>query len=159
MSELPRGLKALTIWLLLGTAVFLGVLFMQRQQEATRVTLADGAIELKRGPDGHFHWPGAVNGVAVDFLVDTGATRTALPENLARLAGLQSEGTVRSATAGGTVQGWQSRADIRLSGGLQAERLPVTVLPGLGKPLLGMDLLSRLHFSQSDGVLRLEPPP
>lgn len=158
MSELPRSLKHLTVWLLLGTAVFIAVLAWQRQQQATRVRLADGVIELRRGPDGHFHWPGEVNGVPVDFLVDTGATRTALPESLARRAGLQPEGRVQSATAGGTVQGWQARADLRLQGGLQAERLPVTVLPALGAPLLGMDLLGRLHFSQRDGVLRLTPP-
>lgn len=39
-----------------------------------------------------------------DFLVDTGASGTALPEALARQAGLQPEGEVRSHTAGGVVQ-------------------------------------------------------
>lgn len=60
-----------------------------------------------------------------------------------------------SATAGGTVTGWSARAELQLDGGVRVERLPVTVLPALGAPLLGMDVLGRLHFSQTDGVLRL----
>lgn len=159
MAELPRALKHATVWLLLGTGVFVGVQAWQRQQQQSRVTLDGAVIELKRGPDGHFHWPGQVNGVAVEFLVDTGATRTALPEALASAAGLVAERQVRSNTANGSVTGWVARADLQLQGGLHAERLPVTVLPALASPLLGMDVLGRLQFSQAGGVLRLQPAP
>ena len=159
MAELPRALKHATVWLLLGTGVFVGVQAWQREQQQSRVTLDGAVIELRRGPDGHFHWPGRVNGVAVDFLVDTGATGTALPEALARQLGLEAQGTVRSNTANGMVTGWLTRADLQLDGGLRAERLRVTVLPALGSPLLGMDVLGRLQFSQAGGVLRLQPPP
>ncbi len=158
MSEFPRTLKHITLWLLLGTGVFLGVLAWQAQQQQSRFSSDGGVITLRRGPDGHFHWPGQVNGVAVDFLVDTGATRTALPEALARAAGLVAEGRVQSSTAGGTVTGWVGRADLQLQGGVRAERLPITALPALAAPLLGMDVLGKLRFSQADGVLRLQPP-
>jgi aspartyl protease family protein len=159
MTELPRTFKHVTLWLLLGTAVFLGVQFWQARQQQSRFSMDGGAIELRRGADGHFHWPGRLNGVAVEFLVDTGATRTALPQALAERAGLVAEGHVQSSTAGGTVQGWTGRAELRLQGGVTAERLPVTVLPALAAPLLGMDVLGKLRFSQTDGVLRLEPSP
>lgn len=49
------------------------------------------------------------------------------------------------------------RADIALDGGVRADRLTVTVLPDLAAPLLGMDVLGRLHFSQKPGELRIEP--
>jgi aspartyl protease family protein len=159
MAELPRALKHATVWLLLGTGVFVGVQAWQREQQQSRVTLDGAVIELRRGPDGHFHWPGTVNGVAVEFLVDTGATGTTLPEALARQLGLVAQGTVRSSTANGMVTGWVTRADLQLDGGLRAERLRVTVLPALASPLLGMDVLGRLQFSQAGGVLRLQPPP
>jgi aspartyl protease family protein len=159
MTDFPRTLKHITLWLLLGTGVFLGVQAWQAQQQQSRFSSQGGVIELRRAADGHFHWPGRINGVAVDFLVDTGATRTALPEALARAAGLVAEGRVQSSTAGGTVTGWVARADLQLQGGVRAERLPVTVLPALAAPLLGMDVLGRLHFSQADGVLRLQPAP
>jgi aspartyl protease family protein len=158
MSEFPRTLKHITLWLLLGTGVFLGVQAWQAQQQQSRFSSDGGVITLRRGPDGHFHWPGQVNGVAVDFLVDTGATRTALPEALARAAGLVAEGRVQSATAGGTVTGWVGRADLQLQGGVRAERLPITVLPALAAPLLGMDVLGKLQFNQQGGVLKLQAP-
>lgn len=155
MSEFPRTLKHLTIWLVLGTALFLAFQTWQAGQQASRFQMADGVIELRRSPDGHFHWPATVNGREVDFLVDTGATRSALPQALA--AGLVPEGTVRSATAGGVVQGYTVRVDMALQGGVVVRQWPVTVLPDLRAPLLGMDVLSKLRFSQADGVLRLEP--
>jgi len=156
--ELPHTLKLVTLWLLLGAALFVGVQAWQSQQQRARFSVDDvtGAIELRRAADGHFHWPGKVNGIAVDFLVDTGATGTAIPRDLAERAGLTVEGTLQSATAGGVVRGTLARADVVLQGGVRAERLRVAVLPQLASPLLGMDVLSKLRFTQSDGVLRLE---
>lgn len=156
-TELSRSFKIVTLWLVLGAAVFLGVQWWQSQQQRTRFSVAGGAIELHRAPDGHFHWPGQVNGIAVDFLVDTGATSTALPQSLAERAGLEIEGSVTSSTAGGVVRGGLARADVTLQGGVSASKLRVTVLPALEAPLLGMDILSKMHFSQRGGVLRFEP--
>lgn len=158
MQDLPRTLKHLTLWLLLVTGGALAVQAWQRQRAADRTQLsADGrSLSLARAPDGHFHWPGTVNGQPVDFLVDTGATGTVLPAALA--AGLPREGTVRSQTAGGLVQGHVVRVDLVLHGGLRLQQWPVTVLPELSAPLLGMDVLGRLRFSQADGQLRLSLP-
>jgi aspartyl protease family protein len=156
MNDVPRGLKHLTVWLLVGTALFLAVQAWQDRARRSHFSAEGGVIELRRGADGHFHWPGQVNGIEVDFLVDTGATRTALPLALAERAQLQAEARAESSTAGGVVQGHVARADIRLDGGVQVARLPVVVLPDLQRPLLGMDILSRLRFTQSGDVLRLE---
>ena len=158
MAEFPRALKHITLWLLLATGVFLGVQAWLAQQHKSRFSSQGGVIELRRAADGHFHWPGRINGVAVEFLIDTGATGTALPEALARRAGLVVEGRVQSSTANGPVTGWVGRADLQLQGGVHIARLPVTVLPALASPLLGMDVLGRLPFSQADGVLRVRPP-
>lgn len=156
-KELPHSLKLLTIWLLVTLVVFLGFKAWERERTASRFQLAGQTIVLTRGDDGHFHWPGRVGGVEVDFLVDTGATSTALPQALAERLGLKPLGAVRTQTAGGAVRGFVAQADVTLDGGVRAERLPVTVLPGLVAPLLGMDVLGRLHFSQKPGELRIEP--
>ena len=160
MGEFPRTLKIATVWLLLGLAVFLGFRVLEAQQQRARLHVdAGGAIELRRGPDGHYHWRGALNGRPVEFLVDTGATRTAIPAALARELGLEAQGRVRSQTAGGPVEGWRTRADLALAGDVRVDRLALVVLPAMdGPPLLGMDVLGRLSLRQHAGVLHIEPP-
>lgn len=158
MNDLPRSAKLATVWMLIGLAVFLGFRGFESQQRQLRFSAEGGVVELRRGPDGHFHWPGAVNGMRVDFLVDTGATSTALPARLAEQAGLHAQGRVSSSTAGGVVSGHTARAEVVLEGGVRAQNLRVTVLPDLAAPLLGMDVLSKLRFVQHDGVLRIEAP-
>lgn len=162
MSEpgaLPRSFRLATVWLLLGTLLFVGVQWMMGEAQRTRFSFDGNAVELARGPDGHFHWPGRVNGVAVEFLVDTGATRTALPLAVAQRAGVAIHGRRRSNTAGGEVVGEVGTAEVALDGGVTAERLTVAVLPALHTPLLGMDVLGRLRLTQSAGVLRIEMAP
>ncbi len=156
-KELPHTFKLVTIWLVVTVVIFLGIKAWERHREASRFQLAGQTIVLARSPDGHFHWPGRVGNIEVDFLVDTGATVTALPQSLAERAGLTPLAAVRTQTAAGATRGFVARADIALDGGVRADRLPVTVLPDLAAPLLGMDVLGRLHFSQKPGELRIDP--
>jgi aspartyl protease family protein len=156
-KDLPPTFKVVTLWLLAGLLLFLGVQWWLHRAAQARFTAGDEVIEIRRGPDGHYHWPGRINGRSVDFLIDTGATGTAIPAALARDLNLESIGTVQSSTAGGVVTGEVVRADIELRGGLAAQRLRVVALAGLdGHPLLGMDMLGRLQWQQVDGVLRID---
>lgn len=156
-SDPPHVLKIAVVWLLLGAVVFLGVQWWLRSQRQTRFHVGSAGIELRRGPDGHYHWPGSVNGRAVDFLVDTGATGTAIPSALAAELQLPLGDDVSSSTAGGRVRGRESRADVALEGGVRVERLRITTLPALDAPLLGMDVMGRLRWQQHDGVLVIAP--
>ncbi len=156
MNELPRGLKMVTVWLLAGVAVFLGVQAMLAQQRSTQFEVAGDLVQIRRAADGHYHWPARVNGHAVDFLIDTGATRSALPLSLAQQLALPIEGNTRSNTAGGIVEGHMVRADLELQGGVRIDRLRIVALPALHAPLLGMDVLGKLQWRQSDGVLSID---
>lgn len=156
MQELPGWLKHTTVWLLLAVGVFLGVQAWQRQASQARIEASGGVIEIRRSADGHYHWPGTVGGQPVDFLVDTGATATAIPAELARRLGLPVVGRVRSSTAAGVVDGDLVRGDLLLQGGVRAERLAMAALPDLQAPLLGMDVLGKLHWQQQQGVLRFD---
>jgi aspartyl protease family protein len=154
--DLPATFKVATVWLLVGLALFVGVQWWEGQQQKTRFQLQGDVVEIQRGDDGHYHWPGTINGRPVDFLIDTGATGTALSADLARELGLETLGTVQSGTAAGVVTGQVVRADLALEGGVTAERLRMVALAGLGdRPLLGMDVLGRLRWSQQQGVLRI----
>jgi aspartyl protease family protein len=156
MKELPSGLKMATVWLLAGLAVFLGVQAFLSQQRSTRFEMSGEQVQIRRAADGHYHWPGKINGHAVDFLVDTGATRSALPLALAQQLQLPLEGRMQSQTAGGTVEGQVVLADLELRGGVRVDRLRIAALPALQLPLLGMDVLGKLHWRQSDGVLHID---
>jgi len=157
-GELPRSFKLVTIWLLVGAVVFVGIQWWLHRAQQARFQAADDAVEIRRSDDGHYHWPGRINGRSVDFLIDTGATGTAIPAALARELRLESLGEVESNTAGGVVTGHIVRADIELRGGVRVDRLRVVALPQLGdSPLLGMDVLGKLRWQQRDAVLRIEP--
>ncbi len=160
-NELPRTFKIVTAWLLLGAVVFLAMQWWMRQQQQTRFQLQGGVVEIARGPDGHYHWPGSINGRELEFLVDTGATGTAISAQLARELNLPSLGQVQSNTAGGVVSGRLVSVNLALLGGVQAQQLRVVALEGLNdrrteQPLLGMDVLGKLRWQQRDGVLRIE---
>ena len=156
MGELPGWLKHATVWLVLAVAVFLGVQAWQAQQEETRFVIDGSALEIRRSPDGHYHWRGRLNGREVEFLVDTGATRTAIPAALASALALPSIARTQSSTAGGVVSGSVVLGDLQLDGGVQADKLRIVALPQLSAPLLGMDVLGRLRLQQTDGVLRID---
>ena len=157
MPELPHALKITTVWLLVGLGVFLAVQAYEGQQRRARFQTTGGLVEIQRGSDGHYHWPGTINGHRVEFLVDTGATGTALSASLARQLGLTSLGDVQSSTAGGVVTGEVVRVDLALQGGVRVDDLRVIALPALGdSPLLGMDVLGRLRWQQHNGVLTFD---
>lgn len=158
-GELPVTLKHVTVWLLLGAVVFLGWQWREHEARKASFSAEGGVIEIRRGDDGHYHWPGTLNGRAVDFLVDTGATGVAIPARLAQELGLEPQGKVRSSTAGGSVTGDVVRADLVLDGGVRIERLRMVALPGLDSPLLGMDVLGRLRWQQQGGSLRIDLRP
>jgi len=161
MSQaLSRSFKLVTVWLLVATVVFVATQWWQRRAAAMRFRADGDIVEIHRSADGQYHWPGRVNGRAVDFLVDTGASGTAISASLARELRLPSLGAVRSSTAGGAVTGQLVTADISLRGGVAVHQLRVAALPALGRSqLLGMDVLGRLNLQQRDGVLQIDPAP
>ncbi|MDO9091681.1 MAG: retropepsin-like aspartic protease [Rubrivivax sp.] len=156
MGDLPGWLKHTTVWLLLGVGLFVGVQSWQAQQQATRFVVDGQTLEIRRSSDGHYHWTGRIGGREIEFLVDTGATGTAIPAALARELGLPVVGTLQSNTAGGVVTGQLVVGDLQLDGGVQVDRLRMAALPKLSSPLLGMDVLGRLRWQQDAGVLRIE---
>ncbi len=156
MNDLPRGLKIVTVWLLIGTGLFLAVQAFQAQRQRARFEVDGTQLRIARAADGHYHWPARVNGHAVDFLIDTGATTSALPAALAQRLDLPMEGRVASQTAGGAVSGTVVRADLELQGGVRIERMRIVALPALASPLLGMDVLGKLSWRQAGGELVID---
>ncbi|KHK91683.1 retropepsin-like aspartic protease family protein [Novosphingobium malaysiense] len=106
-------------------------------------------------PDGHFWIRAAVNGVERDFLVDTGATLTAISPGTANDADIRQNPMNRSVlmrTANGTIQAQLGTIDELRIGNIVARDLDAVVAPGLGNAnVIGMNLLSRLASWRVEG--------
>ncbi|MDZ7813699.1 MAG: retropepsin-like aspartic protease [Ideonella sp.] len=163
MNEPPKTLKLLTIWLLLGTVIFLAFQWWLHERAKPRIQWSQGQVTLQRAADGHYHWPATLSGPKgqreVVFLIDTGATSSVLPGEVAQALGLPQGPRFVARTASGEAEGWRSTVDLALEGGFTQDRMAISVLPSLtDAPLLGMDVLGRLRLEQGQGVMTLSLP-
>jgi aspartyl protease family protein len=112
--------------------------------------------------DGHFWVSASLNGKPARFLIDTGATLTAISEKTAIEAQVPESSlgqTVNMKTANGAVTAELATiGELRL-GNIVARDLDAVVAPGLGETnVIGMNLLSRLKgWRVEDGTLILVP--
>ena len=110
-------------------------------------------IELAR--DGHFWLRAQVDGVEADFLVDTGATLTAVSSTLAEEAGLEARRggiPLRINTANGPIAADLTSIEEMRFGNVAARGLDAVIAPNIGETnVIGMNLLSRLASWRVEG--------
>ena len=112
--------------------------------------------------DGHFWLRAEINGVPARFLVDTGATLTAVSTDTAERAGLTPRRAgipIRMQTANGMVAAQLTDIDDLRFGNVAAHGIDAIIAPGLGPTnVVGMNLLSRLaSWRVENNVLILVP--
>ena len=119
--------------------------------------LEGGRIEIPMGNDGHFHLRAELNGQAVRFVVDTGATSIALTRRDAGRIGIDTNGlafTGQARTANGVVRTAPVLIDSFSIGEIHDERIMAVVIDGdLDQSLLGMNYLSRYARVSMQGRL------
>ena len=145
--------------LLLGAMFWLALDWNEREANPNRNLKASASAEivLQRSRDGHYYADGEINGRAVKFLLDTGATQIALPRALANDLGLKLGPSITLQTAAGPAAGYPTRlASVRL-GAIEMSDLGAVVSEGLGNDsvLLGMNFLRRLEMVQRGEQLML----
>lgn len=138
--------------------------FVRSGLGAPEQVVEGGETRIKLSPDGHFWIDAEVNGQEARFLVDTGATLTAVSRGVAERAGLeprQSAVPVRIVTANGAVAADLTRIDDLAFGNIAAADIDAVIAPSLGETnVLGMNFLSRLDGWQVRGdTLILSPSP
>jgi aspartyl protease family protein len=116
-------------------------------------------IVLAAGPGGHFVTGGTINGRAVRFVVDTGATNVSMSEALARSIGIDyakgQRGMVNTAN-GAVVAHRVSLREVRI-GDVTVYNVDATVVPApMEIVLLGNSFLSRFQMKRDADVLLLE---
>ena len=125
-------------------------------------SVVGGETRVELSPDGHYWLNAEVNGVPARFLVDTGATLTAISEPTARAAGLEQRRDrlpVMMTTANGTISVGTTTIDELRFGNVAAFGLDAVLAPNIGETnVIGMNLLSRLaQWRVEQGVLILGP--
>lgn len=121
-----------------------------------------GETRIPMAPDGHFWLRAEVNGVSAAFMIDTGATLTAVSDTVAARAGLEPRRggiPIRLNTANGTISAQITSIDELRFGSVAARGLDAVMAPNLGETnVIGMNLLSRLKsWRVEDNVLILVP--
>lgn len=109
--------------------------------------------QVPRSADGHFYIAGSVNGFPVVWMVDTGASHSAIPMQVARNAGIRVGIQVQMETAGGRAQGAVSYGNDVSIGAMRIDDVQVSMSPKLGVALLGASALQRMHVSQAGDVM------
>jgi aspartyl protease family protein len=116
-------------------------------------------ITLRADASGHFLASGSINGSPLRFLVDTGATLTALSRAHAERIGIDyARGiAIQSMTPNGTVNGWRVSLDAVQLGGATERDVDAIVVDNDALPfaLLGMSYLNRFDMQRQGGTLVL----
>ena len=116
-------------------------------------------VVLNAGSGGHFVALGQINGHAVQFLVDTGATVVSLSVAQAQRMGLnyQSGQPVQMSTANGVVPAWRVKlASVRIGDVLVYDVDSVVSSGAMPYVLLGNSFLSRFQMTRSNEQMVLE---
>ncbi|MGH6898324.1 MAG: TIGR02281 family clan AA aspartic protease [Geminicoccaceae bacterium] len=113
------------------------------------VETAPGEVVLRASADGHFYANATVDGVAIRFLVDTGASTIVLSAEDARRVGFDPEALdyfLPVTTARGPALAARVSLDEVRLGGIAVQRVAAAVMPPgtLDRSLLGMAFLERL---------------
>ena len=114
-------------------------------------------VVLKRNRSGHYVASGMINGRAVTFLLDTGATDVAVPDGLAADLGLRPGAYITSRTANGVVTARQTTLSEVSIGDIRLHDVRASILPGMqdDEVLLGMSFLKQLELVQRGKQLLL----
>jgi aspartyl protease family protein len=123
--------------------------------------VAGNVTRINMGEDGHFHVRAKVNGQAVDFLIDSGATTTGLTEDAAQLANVQPDSSIDMPvdTANGTVMVSTAQIGLLEVGNIRQTDARAVIGKSFGDTnVLGMSFLSQLKSWKVEGrTLTMEP--
>jgi aspartyl protease family protein len=160
-----QGLKMFAAWMLIFVAVFavfalkddfiaLGKRVMGEATGSAAVVQTGQELRIRKSEDGHFWIDASLNGQAVRFLVDSGATITTITPETAQQAGIERQGSfpVIVQTANGIANAWRGRAASLMVGEIEREDFAVHIAEAPdGDNLLGMNFLSSLSSWHVDG--------
>lgn len=125
--------------------------------------IVGNSLRIRQSPDGHFWVDAKVNAQSVRFLIDSGATTTAMTLRTAQSAGVDisdSPFPVVLSTANGSVAAQRGTIQSLQIGPMEALDLPVVVAEEFGDSnVIGMNFLSQLKSWRVEGNEMIFEPP
>lgn len=114
-----------------------------------------GGIRIMADRQGHFRGTVLVNNIPMPFLIDTGATKTVIPEKFAASAGLPFGRAIQASTAGGKVYERETRISSLKIGNAVIRNLDAHINGHLDEALIGMNTLKYFRMNQNQNILTL----
>ncbi|MFT4940945.1 MAG: aspartyl protease family protein [Paraglaciecola sp.] len=153
-------IMAWVVGLALLTVMFDDQLASQFNPNAKPVSVQSGEVtevKLKQNRYGHYVTGGSINGQAVTFFLDTGATDVSIPYHLAEQLKLQAGRKQSVNTANGRIEVAQTNINQLSIGDIQLFNVDANLNPAVSgdEILLGMSALKQLEFSQKGDWLIL----
>ncbi|RDV06848.1 TIGR02281 family clan AA aspartic protease [Sphingorhabdus pulchriflava] len=129
---------------------------------APRQSSDEQGIRLVRQDDGHFWLRAAINNQNVDFMVDSGATTTAINANTARQIGLKADSSklpIELETANGRISVASATVPSIVVGEYQVDEHDVVISDKFGDTnVVGMNFLDSFgSWSVTGDVMQLKP--
>jgi aspartyl protease family protein len=114
-------------------------------------------VVLQRNKFGHYVTSGEINGKSVTFMLDTGATGVAIPQDIASYLGIPRGRAFSTQTANGRSTSYAANLDRVSVGEIELQNVRAAIAPGLQmeEVLLGMSFLKHIEFSQKGDTLIL----
>ncbi len=162
MNEGDDVSKAARFMLFAAWGVFFAVLitffyYYEKAQEESPVVMHAGEVIISANRQGHYTLDGSINDVSVKMILDTGATLIAVPDSVAKKAGLEGLYPIVMHTANGNVTGQLTRIKTLKFAKFTLENVKAVIMPAGNdnQVLLGMNALSQFSMEQSGGKLTL----
>jgi len=168
LTQAPPGKRAGRLMLIIvwAAALFLATRFFgdwEQRQENPNTSVSsehgDGYVEVQlvSNRQGHFVMTGQINARPVQFMLDTGATNVAIPQEVADALRLERGGRVEVSTANGRTEAFRTTLNRLQIGDIVLDNVRALVVPGLDgdQVLLGMSAIKQLEFTQRGGTLLL----
>lgn len=114
-----------------------------------------GFTEVIQANNGNYYVNGSINRYQTVFLIDTGASFTSIPKDLASTVGVQNCKSHPFNTANGKVIGCIGVIPELFFGNFRVTNVEVAVMPNLSDSLLGMNVLSSLKMQSTGGLMKL----
>jgi len=167
LQRIPVVGRIIRFAISLGLFAFLIFILLQQapyQPELSRLTAKLGLddqqvsgreLRVKMAPDGHFWVIATINGVTARMLIDSGATVTAISQQTAHEASVETGSGIAPVmlrTANGVAPAKTGSIEELRVGNIVARNLRIVTAPGLGGlDVLGMNFLSRLDSWRVEG--------